>query len=73
MLTRRPCGVCVALVPASTGCAHWRGAGSKIIHGRSTAAIDAKKKRDRERRQRIRDETKARVEAFQKQMGVSNG
>lgn len=24
MITHRPCGVCVALVPARTGCQHWQ-------------------------------------------------
>lgn len=42
MITMRPCGACRSLVPASTGCAHWR-------PGESARQSKARKERERDR------------------------
>lgn len=57
MTTHRPCGACAALVPADSGCAHWKPGAT------STAA--------RERKRRY--EQKLRLEEYRRQLSMGAG
>lgn len=63
-MTHRPCGACRTLVPADTGCEHWR-------PGRSVKAADSAARRlsGREQRRRDREDAAARVAEFARIMG----
>lgn len=70
MIKNKPCGVCAELVPATTGCKHWRGDGAPVP-AKSTASAARKRQRDKARQQANRDaeklakdRAKASVDAF---------
>jgi hypothetical protein len=64
MLAYRPCGVCVAYVPAESGCPHWR---PKI---QAPGAASARRARNREYQRRAREAASAAVAEFRRQQGI---
>ena len=74
MIKNRPCGVCAALVPAATGCKHWKGDGAPVP-AKSTASAARKRARDKARQQANRgaerlakQQAKVSVDAFRQLM-----
>lgn len=65
MISHRPCGVCRALVPADTGCKHYRPAKA----GEDAAAVK-RRERNRLSKERARANAKAAVDEFRRQQGV---
>jgi hypothetical protein len=63
MIEHRPCGVCVALVPAATGCGHWE-------PGRTARADASRRDRDRARTalEAARERRRQAVDDFRKVM-----
>jgi len=70
MIKNRPCGVCAALVPAATGCKHWKGDGAPVP-AKSTASAARKRARQQANRgaERLaKQQAKASVDAFRQLM-----
>ena len=65
MIALRPCGACTALVPADTGCPHWRPGES----ARQTKARELRR-RDAEELAAARAEQDRKREEFRRQLGV---
>lgn len=68
MIEHRPCGICRALVPAATGCEHWKPSVSRAMRARAEPADrEARAKaadKRRHQRKRARERAKASVDAF---------
>lgn len=67
----RPCGICRELVPADSGCTHWRPLVSAARKGNGSANEAARRKRAAQKRREQRAALKAReaVAEFRRQRG----
>jgi len=67
----RPCGLCRELVPAESGCTHWRPLVSAARKGNGSANEAARRKRAAQKRREQRAALKAKeaVAEFRRQMG----
>lgn len=74
MIDWRPCGACRELVPADSGCGHWRpGVSSGMRAGETAQDREAKAKaaaKRREQRARARELAKKAIEEFHRQQGI---
>jgi hypothetical protein len=70
MIGYRPCGACVAYVPAASGCGHWHpGQGTPGERkGKGAASRERKRERDRVNAAAARARAKADVAAFREMM-----
>lgn len=65
----RPCGACVALVPADTGCPHWRP--KQDQRSAEFQRLRHEKTKNRMKEDRARENARQAVADFQRQMGVT--
>lgn len=70
-MMHRPCGVCRALVPADSGCTHWRPLVAAARKGEGSVREAARRKRAAQvrRDQRARMKAREAVDEFKRAMG----
>ena len=69
MIPLRPCGACRALVPAQTGCAHWR-PGESARQYRAREASREARRADAEELAQVRAEQDRKRAELMRQLGI---